>query len=66
MFGYCTERKDFRLFKLNRLVDLVCIHKKFRKREVPQEKLNFDSIFTNEIQLIAIFDKRSEYRLTVL
>lgn len=63
VFGYCTERKDFRLFKLNRLVDLLCIHKKFRKREVPQEKLNFDSIFTNEIQLTAIFDKRSEYRL---
>lgn len=63
VFGYCTEREDFRLFKLNRLVDLLCIHKKFRKREVPQEKLNFDSIFTNEIQLTAIFDKRSEYRL---
>lgn len=30
---------------------------------MPQEKLNFDSIFTNEIQLTAIFDKRSEYRL---
>lgn len=63
VFGYCIERQAFRLFKLNRLSELVCTKQYFEQREVPGEQLEFDSYFTDDIQLIALFDSKVKYRL---
>lgn len=63
VFGYSIEREDFRLFKLNRLLDLSCSQQYFNKREVPEEKLEFDSYFSDGIQLIALFEDKVKYRL---
>lgn len=63
ILGYCIERRDFRLFKLNRITDLVDMKKVFYKRDVPKEKLEFDSFFTSEIKLVAIFENKVKYRL---
>lgn len=63
VFGYCIEREDFRLFKLNRLVDLSCTNQSFSRRDLPKEKLEFDSHFSDEIKLIALFDSKVKYRL---
>lgn len=63
VFGYCTDRKAFRLFKLNRLWDLKRTDRVFEKRTVPPEKLNFDTYFREEIQLVALFNIDAKYRL---
>lgn len=63
VLGYCLERKDFRLFKLNRLWSLICNKEYFDKRRVPEEKIEFDRYFSNEIKLTALFDVKVKYRL---
>lgn len=35
VWGYCLLREDYRLFKLNRVVDLECCQEFFEKRPVP-------------------------------
>ena len=63
VFGYCLERDDFRLFKLNRLWNLSCNQQYFEQREVPEEQLEFDRYFSDNIQLIALFEPKVKYRL---
>lgn len=43
VWGYCLKRRDFRMFKLTRLTDLVCTDRKCAEREIPEyvcDKLN--------------------------
>ena len=63
LFGYCTMRQDFRMFKLNRLWNLITTDKSFSPRTLQQENLNFDNYWTNEIKLTALFNKSVKYRL---
>lgn len=63
VLGYCLERQGFRIFKLNRLWDLKCKDQCFNEREIPKENMEFDRYFSDEIQLVAIFDERVKYRL---
>lgn len=63
ILGYCTERNDFRLFKLNRISNLRVMEQGFYKRDIPKEKLEFDNYFTNEIKLVALFEEKVKYRL---
>lgn len=63
VYGYCTKRNDFRLFKLNRLWDLVFSQTQFEPRELPSEEIDFHKIFTEEIKLIALFDPCVKHRL---
>ncbi|WP_341452630.1 YafY family protein [Desnuesiella massiliensis] len=63
VFGYCCEKNDFRMFKLNRLWNLSVTGEHFKLRDIPQEQREFDNYFKDEIMLIAIFDKSVKYRL---
>lgn len=63
LLGYCLEKNDFRLFKLNRLWDLCCTEEHFSKRDLPEEKLKFDEYFSSEIKLVAVFEENVKYRL---
>ena len=63
VFGYCEDNQDFRMFKLNRLWELSVSDNKFEQREIPKERLDFESCFTAGIQLIAEFDESVKYRL---
>ena len=36
VWGYCTERKDYRMFKLNRMTELSLTNEKFADRNVPE------------------------------
>lgn len=63
VFGYCIDRKDFRLFKLNRLWDLNMTKQPFESREVISEQMKFDEYFTDEILLVARFDESVKYRI---
>ena len=62
VFGYCLERLDWRMFKLNRLWDL-CSSDEFTLRDVPPERRNFNSHLMDGIKLVAIFDKSAKYQL---
>jgi len=63
VFGYCTMRQEFRMFKLNRLWNLQTKGETFLPRVIPEENLDFDSCWTDEIMLTALFDKNVKYRL---
>ena len=63
VYGYCTKRKDFRLFKLNRLWKLELCNDQFEPREIPQEDLDFHRVFTEEIKLTALFHPHVKHRL---
>jgi len=63
VFGWCTERKDFRLYKLRRLWELQLSEETFFPREIPEEKKQFGTNFTDDYFITAIFDSSLKYRL---
>lgn len=63
VFGYCLDRKAYRLFKLNRLWN-ISFSKEFIPREIPESELQFDDYFSSDtIHLKAIFSESEKYRL---
>lgn len=64
VWGYCLERKDFRLFKLNRLWNLNVSSDGFPPRELPAQKMDFERFFKQgTIHLKALFAEGEKYRL---
>lgn len=63
LFGYCREREDFRLFKLNRLWELMDTAQAFELRSIPEEKKDLDTYFSDDIQVTLLFDESVKYRL---
>lgn len=63
IFGYCRDREDFRLFKLNRLWRCEQTQETFRPRPIPGDELNLDDYFSDENKLTVLFDRAVEYRL---
>ena len=63
VFGYCAERRDFRLFKLNRLYDLAMTEDRFAPREIPPDRLDLDGAFADENRVTVLFDPSVRYRL---
>ena len=61
IFGYCFARRDFRLFKLNRLWRLAMQETSFTPREIPAEKLTFDGGLSDQEKLVVLFDESAEY-----
>lgn len=63
LYGYCTERQDFRLYKLNRLWELSVTEKAFLPREIPGGKPEFGKNMTDDHMVAAIYQSQSAYRL---
>ncbi|MDR2939486.1 MAG: YafY family transcriptional regulator [Clostridiales bacterium] len=65
VFGFCLERSDFRMFKLQRLWNLRLCGDKFVPRETPLEGRDFNACFSadKENKLVALFDQSEKYRL---
>ncbi len=64
VFGFCLTRKDFRLFKLNRMDKLILTEKPFVKRKVPEEKTTLDHYFTQDQQKVTLLlDPSVEYKI---
>ena len=63
VFGFCTERQDWRMFKLTRLWGLNILSTVFTARELPPERRNFYSHFVDDIKLVALFDPSVKYQL---
>ncbi len=64
VFGFCLDRQDYRLFKLNRLWDLQAGENTFIPREFSPEQLSFENHFIEgKIHLKALFEASEKYRL---
>lgn len=63
VWGWCTVRKDFRLFKLNRMDALMKTQDSFELRDVPMPDLSAQKIFPGEIKVKALFSGDSKWRL---
>lgn len=63
VWGWCMEREDFRLFKLNRMERLSLPGDTFERRPVPRPDLSNERIFPGGIRVKAIFDADCKWRL---
>lgn len=63
VWGYCGEKQDFRMYKLNRLWDLRMTEETFIRKEIPPEKLEFHRYFQDQIFATVLFEEDVEYRL---
>jgi len=63
VFGFCLERMDWRMFKLQRLWNLSVCNEPFTMREIPPERRDFNWQLTDDKKLIALFDKSVKYLL---
>ena len=61
--GHTGLRKDFRLFKLNRMEELRLSESTFTKRPVPLPDLRNERIFPGGIHVKALFDAGYKWRL---
>ena len=62
VWGYCSQRKDYRLFKINRMAELA-LGEAFAKRSAPLPDLSDQRVFPGGIQVKALFDPACKWRL---
>ena len=63
VWAWCTKRRDFRLFKLNRMEQVKISEQEFSRRQVPMPDLSNESIFPGGIKVKALFEKECKWRL---
>lgn len=63
VWGWCTTREDFRLFKLNRMDGIEETGRRFDGRNVPMPDLSNEKIFPGGIQVKALFAPDMKWRL---
>lgn len=63
VFGYCIKRRDFRLFKLNRLWNLSLCAETYIPRNIPPDKRDFSARLPDDKRLVAIFNPSVRYQL---
>ena len=63
VYGWCRQRKDYRLFKLNRMDKVKETKKEFECRNAPVPDLSSELKFPRNIVLKALFDPDMKWRL---
>jgi len=63
LWGWCADRKDYRLFKLNRMDNVAETDKAFIGRDVPIPDLSTEKIFPDGIKVKALFTPDMKWRL---
>ena len=63
VLGWCNKRKDYRLFKLNRMDNVILTDKTFECREVPVPDLSNEKVFKGGIKVRALFEPDVKWRL---
>lgn len=63
VWGWCKNREDFRLFKLNRMEQLHMTETVFAVRPVPPPDLRDERIFPGNIRVKALFEPACKWRL---
>ena len=65
LWGWCRDRKDLRLFKLNRMDKVRKTEKSFECREVVMPDLSNEKIFPGGVKVKALFSPDVKWRLVV-
>ena len=63
LYAYCKKREDFRLFKLNRMLDLMVQPTSFEGREILPLQTDIVNMYHDNIHLIAEFDTSQKWKL---
>lgn len=64
VWGWCDTRKDYRLFKLNRLDNLIITEEGFEKRSlVLPDFTEIEKVFPDNIHVKALFEPECKWRL---
>ena len=63
VWGWCRDRKDFRLFKLNRMENVRISNEIFSGREAPLPDLRDERVFPGGIRVKALFEPDCKWRL---
>lgn len=63
VWGWCDKRRDFRLFKLNRMENVHLNGKRFEKRKVPMPDLGNERVFPGGIKVKALFEPECKWKL---
>lgn len=63
VWGYCTLRNDYRMFKLTRLADLKCMNEKCEERSVPEYMCDKLRHTKGEIEAVVKFDSSVKWRI---
>ncbi len=63
VYGWCKKRRDFRLFKLNRMDRVTETDKEFVCRSAPLPDLSTEKIFPGGIKVKALFTQDMKWRL---
>lgn len=63
VWGFCEERRDYRMFKLNRMEQLCILEDSFEKRNVSYPKLENEKIFPGGVRVKALFEAGCKWRL---
>ena len=63
VYGWCQKRKDYRLFKLNRMDNVKVTEKIFECRSVPLPDMSAELLYPRNIKVKALFDEDMKWRL---
>ncbi len=63
LYGYCQEKQDFRMFKLNRMGEIRIREEQFELRDLPQIEEQLENYFEENIFLVAQFEESVQYRV---
>lgn len=63
VWGYCTDRDNYRLFKLNRMLELKLTGEDFAEREIPEYRIDARNTFACDIPVKAVFSPDMKWRL---
>lgn len=63
VWGYCVDRQDYRMFKLNRMIEIERTKEQFEKRELPEFHIENEVIFPQNIRVKALFRPMMKWRL---
>lgn len=63
IWGYCKERCNFRMFKLNRLERMELTQVSIEERQVPLPDLSNERIFPPKVKVKALFSQEVKWRL---
>ena len=63
VFGFCLQRRDWRMFKLTRLWNLSPCDEIYSPRDLPPERRGFFGSPADDVRLVALFDPSQRYKL---
>lgn len=63
VWGYCLKRQDYRLFKLNRMLEVEYTKEFYEPRQTPPLELSGGTIFPAMIEIKALFESDMKWRL---